>query len=407
MPDEFADELPRQALYHPPHHPPVPIPPGMAPASAPTLPVPTVPEGPAPAPRETQYRAPAELPFVPAPRPAPAAPPVPEEAPPPDMPPVPVEHIPPVPDVAIVTEAPAPPTTPAPTTLSFPTSLKDVSTMLKVALGAGGLTLLVAVYLVSGGLVAAAESKSQVDAVQQTGHDLTKIDAFLSNVTVRDASKTDAVAFKAAIDAYAVQLTDTNALLVTDQDRVDATTHNIEFFGWLTPLESAQVHSHDATIGHANVALADVARAVAIFRTETAFESAYVSAVINSDKGVAAAKAKDYTTATSSFQDARNDLSKTQLLVADADVPPQFAPLVEYYSRVMRDLGGLTGAAQANDVVAAIAYLGQLVADSTTLTFDQAGYRAWYSKKIGTIQADFRKHSGHVPHYAPTSTQLV
>ena len=263
------------------------------------------------------------------------------------------------------------------------------------------------VYIVSGVLVATAESKSQVDAVQQTGHDLTKIDAFLGNVSVRDASKTDAAAFKAAIDGYAVKLTDTNALLVTDQDRIDASTNNIAFFAWLTPLENRQVRAHDVTIGHANAALADVARAVAIARTETAFSSAYINAAINSDKGVAAAKKSDYTTATASFQDARNDLSKAQLLVKDADVPPQFAPLVDYYSRLMRDLGGLTGAAQANDAVGAIAYLGQLVADNTALSFDQAGYRAWYSKKIGTIQADFRKHSGHVPHYAPTSTQLV
>jgi hypothetical protein len=404
MPDEFADDLPRQALYHPPHHPSVPVPPGMAPAP-PRRPPAT--EGPPPAPRETHYRAPAELPFVPPPRSAPPPPPLPLDASLPEVPHYPVEQIVSAPAVVNAPDVPAPPPPAAGSAPGFPTSLKHLPTRLKLALAGGGLTLLVAVYLVSGVLVATAESKSQLDAVQQTGHDLTKIDAFLGNVSMRDASKTDAAAFKAAIDGYAVKLTDTNALLVTDQDRIDASTNNIDFFAWLTPLQSRQVHSHDATIGHANAALADVARAVAIARTETAFSSAYISAAINSDKGVAAAKKNDYTTATASFQDARNDLSKAQLLVKDADVPPQFAPLVDYYSRLMSDLGGLTGAAQANDVVGAIAYLGQLVADDTALTFDQAGYRAWYSKKIGTIQADFRKHSGHVPHYAPTSTQLV
>ena len=279
--------------------------------------------------------------------------------------------------------------------------------MVKVALAAGGLALLVALYLVVGVLVASAESNSQVDAIKQTGHDLTKIDAFLSNISVRDSSKTDAAAFKAAIDAYAVKLTDTSATLIIDQDRMDATTRNIDFYAWLTAFEKGQVHSHDATIGHANAALADVVRAVAIARTENAFSSAYVNAAINSDKGVAAARKNDYASATASFQEARNDLSKADLLVKDADVPPQFGPLVAYYSRLMLDLGGLTGAAQANDAVGAIAYLGQLVADSTALTFDQAGYRAWYSAKIGTIQGDFRKHSGHVPNYAPTTTLLV
>jgi hypothetical protein len=343
---------------------------------------------------------------VPAPRSAPLPPPLPEDARPPELPPVPVEQIPSTPAVNTPFEAPAPPAQPAPA-VGFPTSLKDLPTALKAALAGAGLTLLVAVYLVAGVMVAAAESRSQVAALQQTGHDLTKIDAFLGNTAVRDASKTDAAAFKAAIDVYAVKLTDTNATLVSDQDRIDATTHDIDFFGWLTPFQRGQVHSHDETIGHTNAALADAARVVAIARIETAFSSAYVSAVINSDKGVAAAKKQDYTAATAGFQDARNDLSKAQLLVKDADVPPQFSPLVDYYARLMRDLGGLTGAAQANDVAGAIAYLGQLVADSTALTFDQAGYRAWYSKRIGTIQADFRKHSGHVPRYAPTSTQLV
>ncbi|HXO66414.1 MAG TPA: hypothetical protein VN863_00290 [Candidatus Dormibacteraeota bacterium] len=267
--------------------------------------------------------------------------------------------------------------------------------------------ILAAVYFAGGVLVATAESKGQVDAVQQTGHDLTKIDAFLSNVTVRDSSKTDAAAFQAAIDGYAAKLTETSAIVIADQDRIDATSHNIDFFDWLTPLESGQVHAHDATIGHARAALADVARAVAIARTETVFWSAYVSAAINADKGLVAAKKQDYAGATGGFQEARNDLSKAQLLVKDPDVPPQFVPLVDYYSRLMRDLGGLTGAAQANDVEGALAYARQVVADSTPLSFDQAGFRVWYSKKIGTIQADFRKHSGHVPHYAPTSTQLV
>jgi hypothetical protein len=278
---------------------------------------------------------------------------------------------------------------------------------LKVVLAGGGLAVLLVGYLVAGVLVAGAESRSRADAAQQTGHDLTKIDAFLGNVSVRDSSKTDNAAFKAAIDAYNVKLTETSATLITDQDRIDATNNSIDFFGWLTPLENGQVHSHDATIANANAALADVARAVAIARTETAFSSAYVSAAINADNGVAAAKKKDYTAATSSFQEARNDLSKAQLLVKDADVPPQFAPLVDYYSTQMRDLGGLTGAAQANDVVGAVVYLQQLIADTTPLTFDQAGYRAWYSKKMGPIQADFRKHAGRVPRYAPTSTQLV
>ena len=405
MPDELAPDLPRQALYHPPHHPSVPMPPGMAPASPSPEPLPGAPDGPGPAPWQTQYRAPAELPFVPPPRSARPSPSV-LGAPFAAVRLVPAEQIPSVAEVATAPEEPAP-APPAGVTVGSGRSLTDLSTTLQVALAGGGLTILAAVYFAGGVLVATAESKGQVDAVQQTGHDLTKIDAFLSNVTVRDSSKTDAAAFQAAIDGYAAKLTETSAIVIADQDRIDATSHNIDFFDWLTPLESGQVHAHDATIGHARAALADVARAVAIARTETVFWSAYVSAAINADKGLVAAKKQDYAGATGGFQEARNDLSKAQLLVKDPDVPPQFVPLVDYYSRLMRDLGGLTGAAQANDVEGALAYARQVVADSTPLSFDQAGFRVWYSKKIGTIQADFRKHSGHVPHYAPTSTQLV
>ena len=92
-----------------------------------------------------------------------------------------------------------------------------MSPNLKLIAASGGATLLAVAYLLAGLLAAPAESRAQVDALQQTGHDLTKIDAFLSNVSVRDSSKTDNVAFKVANDGYAVKLTETSAILIADQ----------------------------------------------------------------------------------------------------------------------------------------------------------------------------------------------
>src|ERR1700694_2909801 len=129
MPDELAPDLPRQALYHPPHHPSVPLPPRMAAASPSPEPLPGAPDGPAPAPWQTQYRAPAELPFVPPPRSARPSPSV--LGAPFAARPVPAQQIPSVPEVAPEEPAPAPP---AGVTLGSGRPLTDLSTTLKVAL---------------------------------------------------------------------------------------------------------------------------------------------------------------------------------------------------------------------------------------------------------------------------------
>jgi hypothetical protein len=57
------------------------------------------------------------------------------------------------------------------------------------------------------------EPKSQTQALQQTGTDMTKIDAFLSDTGVRDSKKTNAASFKVALGAYASKLTDTDVAL--------------------------------------------------------------------------------------------------------------------------------------------------------------------------------------------------
>jgi hypothetical protein len=286
--------------------------------------------------------------------------------------------------------------------------LKALPLRVKLAGAGAGVFALAVLYLVLGVLVANAEVKGQTDALRQTGTDLTKIDAFLSDVSIRDVEKLDAKAFKAALDAYGNKLTDTNATLTADQDRIDSTRNNIEWYGWLTPFESRQVHANDATLNHASAALAPVVKSVAIFRTEYNFYSIFVSADVHSNAAVAAAKKKDLAGASTEFQQARNDLSQAELLAKDADVAPQFGPVVGVYGRMMRDIAGFTSAAQANDGAGAIQYLLQLDADSQEpVTFDQKAFRAWYSKKFDPLEIDFRNHAHNVPRYAVTSTQLV
>jgi hypothetical protein len=451
-------------IYRPPENAPVPIPPGAAPTappqptapsaqpapimplehvggapvdpSLPVFPPPFVPRPPAPPPPVPA--SPAAMPAPPlAPLPpigaepaAPAAPPLPAVPPPSSLysPPVASFPVPPAaplyatpsaapplvaPAAAAATAVPvAVPSTPAapapPTVANVGATLKALPTKVKLAAAGCGVVGLAGLYLVAGVLVAGSEVKSQTQALNQTGADLTKIDAFLSDVSIRDAEKLDAKAFKAALDAYGTRLADTNATLTADQDRIDSVRGNIDSYGWLTPFESNQVHARDATIDHASAALAPVVKAVAIFRTQTNFYSVFISSEVHSDVAVAAAKKKDIATATTEFQQARNDLSQAQLMTRDSDVAPQFAPVVIGLGNQMRDIAGLTSAAQANDAIGVIQDLVQLEADlKTPVTFDQAAFRAWYSKKIDPLEIEFRKNAHQVPRYVVTRTQLV
>ncbi|GEM_PF-6477950 len=150
-----------------------------------------------------------------------------------------------------------------------------------------------------------------------------------------------------------------------------------------------------------------MAKAVGIFRTQEAFYSSMVGAEANADSADKAAKAKDLTSATVYYQKAVSDLGQCTLLVKDADVPPQFAPLVELLSKVMTDVAGLADTVNANDSLGALKYLQQLVADDAVLTFDQTGYLNWYSVKIDPIQKEFRRNAVAVPRYVVTNTKLV
>jgi hypothetical protein len=276
-----------------------------------------------------------------------------------------------------------------------------------LALGGGGVLFLLIAYLVSGPLIAGAQAKSQTQALQQTGTDMTKIDAFLSDTQVRDAKKTDAAAFKVAVDAYQAKLTDTDATLAADQDRLDAINRDIDFFGLFTPLESGTVHSNDGTIRHAKMALDAVAKGVAITRTELAFSSAFASAESNSESAAKSAKLNDLTSASISLQKAVADLDHCKLLDKDADVPPQYQPLVEAWSKVMTDVAGFADTARANDLNGVIAYLDRLVADSTVIYFDQSAFLAWYSAKFDPLEKAFRANAVAVPRYVVTTTKLV
>ena len=395
--DHASDPNP-PGLYSPPANAPVPFPRGWAPT--PAEPAPVLPAA------------------VAAPPPSPVFPPPPVYAAPPQAPPVP--PAPPAPSqpsaYTAPTAAPAPlpappvpvPATPRWSAAGIGSRLKALSLSAKLTVAGAGVVGLAGLYVVAGVLVANAEAKGQTEAIQQTGADLTKIDAFLSDVSVRDAEKLDAKAFKAAEDAYAAKLAATNATLTADQDRIDSTRGNIEWYGWLTPFESRQLHVNDGTFDHAGAALATVVKAVAIFRTQTNFGSIFVSAEVHSDAAVAAAKKNNLATATTEFQQARNDLSQAELLARDSDVAPQFAPIVGVYGNLMRDIAGLAASAQSSDGVGAMQYLRQLDADSSSpVTFDQQAYRAWYSKKIDPLEINFRKHAHRVPRYVVTSTQLV
>jgi hypothetical protein len=131
------------------------------------------------------------------------------------------------------------------------------------------------------------------------------------------------------------------------------------------------VHSNDGAIRHAKAALNAVTKAVAIFRTQVAFSDALVGTEANADSADKAAKNQDLTSTTDYYQKAVTELSQCQLLVKDADVAPQFAPLVEAYSKVMKDVAGLADTVRANDGGGALAYLRQLIADDTVIYFDQ------------------------------------
>jgi hypothetical protein len=273
--------------------------------------------------------------------------------------------------------------------------------------GGGVVLVLLIAYFVSGPVIANNQTTSQTQALQQTGTDMTKIDAFLSNTDVRDSKKTDAASFKIAIDAYQAKLTDTAATLAADQDRLDGVNRDIDFYSLFTPLQSAKVHQNDATIRHAKAALNAAAKAVGIFRTQEAFASAFVGAEANSDSAGKAARARDLTSATFYYQKAVADLGQCKLLVKDADVPPQFSPVVDLLSKLMTDVAGLTDTVNARDAAGAIRYLQQLIADDSALTFDQEAYLNWYSAKIDPLQKAFRANAVAVPRYVVTTTKLV
>jgi len=146
---------------------------------------------------------------------------------------------------------------------------------------------------------------------------------------------------------------------------------------------------------------------VGIVKTQEAFYSAIVSAEVNTDAADKAVRNHDLTTATISDQKAVADLGQCKVLVKDADVPPQFAPLVELYSNVMRDVTGFNESANAQDAPGALQYLRDLIKDDQAVYFDQAAFLAWYSQKFNPLLTDFRANAVAVPRYVVTTTQLV
>ena len=296
---------------------------------------------------------------------------------------------------------------PAPATAPAVSRSFSNRTRLWLAVGGGVVLLLLVAYFVSGPIISGNQAKSQTQGLQQTGTDLTKIDAFLSNTDIRDTNKTDHVAFKTAIDAYGVKLTDAAGTLAADQDRLDQINRDIDFYSIFTPLQSSQVHANDATIRHAKRALDDFAKFVGIVKTEEAFYSAIVSAEVNAAAADKAARARDITTAAISDQKAVADLDHCKLLVHDADVAPQFAPLVELLSKIMRDVTGIDETVNAQDFPGFLQYLRDLIRDDQALTFDQAAYLAWYSEKFNPILKDFQANAVAVPRYVVTTTKLV
>src|SRR5258708_28601830 len=108
------------------------------------------------------------------------------------------------------------------------------------------------------------ESSNQTEALNATGRDMTKIDAFINETIVRDAKKTDAVAFKAAVDAYGAKLADTDATLAADQDRLDHINRGIDFYAIFTPFQAARVPANYPTIAHAKAALDTAAEIASI-----------------------------------------------------------------------------------------------------------------------------------------------
>ncbi len=302
--------------------------------------------------------------------------------------------------------APAPVAAPAARPLA-PALPRASRRALWLVLGGGGALLLLVAYLLSGPLISGMEAGNQTDALNATGHDMTKIDAFLSETIVRDSKKTDAVAFKAAVDAYGAKLTDTDATLAADQDRLDRINRDIDFYAIFTPFESGKVHANDATLHHAKVALDAVAKTVAIGRTEIAFDSAFIAAEVDSDAADKAITHKDITTASIDYQKAVNDLDQCRVLSADSDIAPQFQPVVVALGKLMTDVAGLSETIRANDPLGALAYLNRLEQDSTVLTFDQQAYLTWYSQKFDPLERTFRSNAVAVPRFTVTTTTLV
>lgn len=307
----------------------------------------------------------------------------------------------------------APPPAPPPAPSVEPTPVGPISRLtsnglrLKVAIGAGAILLVVIGWLVSGPLLAGMESSNQTTALQQTGTDMTKLDAFLVDTQVRDSKKTDSASLKVAIDAYQVKLTEADSTLAADQDRLDSLNRDIDFYSIFTPFQSSKVHANDGTIRHAKAALNAVAKAVSIWRTELAFYSALAGAEANADSADRAARNKDLTSTSDYYQKANALLIQCQLLVKDADVPPQFVPLIDAYSKVMKDVAGLADSLRAQDLPGVITYLQQLIADDTVIEFDQSAYLAWYSEKFNPLLKDYRANAVAVPRFVVTTTKLV
>jgi hypothetical protein len=303
--------------------------------------------------------------------------------------------------------APAPaPVAPAPTP---PAPSLEQASRLRLWLvrgGAGALAVLVA-YLLAGPLISGMEAGNQTAALNATGRDMTKIDAFLNETIVRDSKKTDAVAFKAAVDAFGAKLTDTDATLAADQDRLDRINRDIDFYSIFTPFQSGKVHANDATIRHAKLALEAVAKTVAIGRTEIAFDSAFIAAEVDSEAADKAVTQRDITTASIDYQKAVTDLDQCKVLSADSDVAPQFQPVVVALGKLMTDVAGLSDTIRANDPLGALAYLNRLDQDSTVITFDQQAYLIWYSQKFDPLERTFRSNAVAVPRFSVTTTTLV
>jgi hypothetical protein len=276
-----------------------------------------------------------------------------------------------------------------------------------LALGGGGVLFLLIAYLVSGPFIAGAQANSQTQALQQTGADLTKIDAFLTNTDVRDVNKLDATALKAVIDSYSTKLTDEAGTLAGDQDRLDQLNRDIDFYSIFAPLEHSTMHSNDATIRHAKRALDDFAKTVGVLRTQMAFLSTWVSADIDieaADKGV---RNHDATTATINDQKAVAELAQCKVFIKDADIPPQFAPVLEMKSKVITDIAGFNESSKALDALGELQYLEALIRDDQAVYFDQAAYLAWYSDKFNPLLKDFRANAVAVPRYVVTTTKLI